>query len=84
MIMKRINLRLDSAIPISQAAYRKKRSATEHVFTTELIIERTLSSTVETIYPLFLDMSKAFGSIQRNTLIQNLKKVLNQDELHLI
>ena len=83
MIMKRINLRLDSAIPMPQTAYRKNRSTTEHVFATELIIERT-SSTVETAYLLFLDMSKAFGSIQRNTLIQNLKKVLNQDELHMI
>ena len=29
-------------------------------------------------------MSKAFNSIQRNTLIEELKNVLNQDELHLI
>ena len=29
-------------------------------------------------------MSKAFNSIEKNTLIENLKKVLNQDELHLI
>ena len=29
-------------------------------------------------------MSKAFDSIQRNTLIEDLKNVLNQDELHLI
>ena len=41
-IMKRINSRLDSAIPISQAAYRKNRSAIEHVFVTKLIIERTI------------------------------------------
>ena len=30
-IMKRVNSRLDSAISISQAAYRKNRSTTEHV-----------------------------------------------------
>ena len=29
-------------------------------------------------------MSKAFDSIQRNTLIEDLKNALNQDELHLI
>ena len=83
-IMKRINSRLDSAIPMSQAAYRKNRSTTEHVFATKLIIERTISSTDETVYLLLLDMSKAFDSIQRNTLIEDLKNVLNQDELHLI
>ena len=83
-IMKNINSRLDSAIPMSQAAYRKNRSTTEHVFTTKLIIDRTISSTDETVYLLFLDMSKAFDSIQRNTLIEDLKNVLNHDELHLI
>ena len=57
-IMKRVNSRLDSAIPISQAAYRKNRSATEHVFATKLIIERTMSSTDETLYLLLLDTSK--------------------------
>ena len=40
--MKRINSRLDTAIPISQAAYRKNRSTTEHVFATKLVIERTI------------------------------------------
>ena len=83
-IMKRINSRLDSAIPMFQAAYRKNRSTTEHVFAAKLIIERTISSTDETGYLLLLDMSKAFDSIQRNTFIEDLKNVLNQDELHLI
>ena len=82
--MKRINSRLDSAIPISQAAYRKNRSTTEHVFATKLIIKRTISSTDETVYLLFLDISKAFDGIQRNTLTEDLKNVRNQDELHLI
>ena len=83
-IMKRINSRLDSAIPMSQSAYRKNRSTTEHVFATKLIIERTISSTDETVCLLLLDMSKSFDSIQRNTLIEDLKNVLNYDELHLI
>ena len=83
-IMKRTNARLDSAIPISQATYRKNRSTTEHVFATKLIIERAISSTDEIVYLLLLDMSKAFDSIQKNTLIDDLKNVLNQDDLHLI
>ena len=37
-IMKITNLRLDSAIPISQAAYRKNKSTTEQIFATKLII----------------------------------------------
>ena len=38
----------------------------------------------EDVYLLLLEKSKAFDSIQRNTLIEDLKNVLNQDELHLI
>ena len=82
-IMKRTNSKLDSAIPISQAANRKNSLTAEHVFAAKLIIERTISSTDETVYLLKLDMSKGFDSIQRNTLIEDLKNVLNQDELHL-
>ena len=82
-ILKRINSRLTSVLPISQAAYRKNRSTTEeHVFATKLILKRRISSTDETAH--LLDMSQAFDSIQRNTLIEDLKNVLNQDELHLI
>ena len=83
-IMKRINSRLDSAIPMSQAAYCKNRSTTEHIFATKLVVERTISSTNETVYLLLLDIIKAFDSIQRNTLIEDLKNVLNQGELYLI
>ena len=83
-IMKIINSRLDSAIPISRAAYRKNSSTTEHVFATKLMMKRKISSTGETLYLLLLDMSKAFDSTQRNTLIEDLKNVLNHDELHLV
>ena len=76
-IMKKINIRLDSAISISQAAYRKNRSKTENVFATKLKIERTILSTDEAVYLSLLDMSKTFDSIQRNTLIENLKNILN-------
>ena len=82
--MKRINSRLNSVIPIFQAAYRKDRSTKEHEFATKLIIERTISSTNETVYLVLPEMSKAFDSIQRNTLIEDLKNVQNQDEIHLI
>ena len=64
--MRLINSRLDSAIPMPQAAYRKNRSTTEYVFATKLIIERTMSSTDENVYLLFLDMSKVFDNIQKN------------------
>ena len=71
---KRIGERLDNEIPLSQAAYRKGRSTTEHVFSTKLMIERTITSKNETVYLLMHDMSKAFDSINRTMLLDDLKK----------
>ena len=74
-IIKTIHSRLDSTIAISQA---------EHVLATKLIIERTISSTDENVYLLLQDINKALDSVLRNTLIEELKNVLNQDEQDLI
>ena len=38
---KRSKLRLNTAIPISQASYRKSRSITEYVFAIKLITQRS-------------------------------------------
>ena len=73
--MKRINSRLDSAIPISRAVYHKSRSTTEHVFAAKLIIEITTSSVYETLYLL---------PFRHEQSVRQYTNVLNQDELHLI
>ena len=80
-MMKRIGEKIDGEIPPSQAAYRKGRSTTEHVFSTKLVIERTLTSMNETVYLLMQDMSKAFDSINRATLIKDLDKIPQKDIL---
>ena len=49
-VLKRVNSRLDSAIPIFSVAYCKDRSTKQHVFATKLITERTISSSNKTIY----------------------------------
>ena len=82
-LCERTNTRIDSQIPIEQAAYRKGRSTTEHVFATKLAIERTVSAKNEKLHLLLLDMSKAFDTIQRKTLILELQKILQPDEIHL-
>ena len=82
--MNRIQERLDNEIPPSQAAYRKQRSTTEHVFAAKLVIDRTITAKDETSYLLLHDMSKAFDSINRKTLINDLKTVIQPDELHLV
>ena len=83
-IINRIRDRLDAEIPLSQAAYRSKRSTTEHVFTTKLIIEKTITSKNEAVHLILLDMSKAFDSLNRNILLQDLQNTIEPDELHII
>ena len=83
-LMKRIGTRINAEIPPSQAAYRKGRSTIEHVFSTKLIIERTITSKYETVYLIMHDISKAFDSINRTTLLLDLSKAIQEDELHLI
>ena len=82
--MERIGERIDNEIPPTQAAYRKGRSTTEHVFSTKLVIERTITSRNETVYLMMYDMSKAFDSVNRTVLINNLNKILEKDEVHLL
>ena len=83
-MIDRIGERVDKEIPPTQAAYRRGRSTTEHVFATKMIIERTISARNETVYLILLDMSKAFDSINRALLINDLKHTIDNDELHLI
>ena len=84
MYDKKIGERLDNQIPPSLAAYRKGRSTTEHVFSTKLVIERTITSQDETIYLFMHEMSKAFDFINRTTPLDDLKKILQNNELHLV
>jgi hypothetical protein len=81
-LMKRTNSRIDNQLPPTQAAYRKGRSTTEHVFATKLVIERTITSKNKTVFLTMHDMSKAFDSINRTVLLNNLKTVINNDEVH--
>ena len=71
-------------IPINQAAYRKNRSTTEHVFAAKLVTERTITAKNETVYLTLLDMSKAFDSILRKQLIDDLQHTINEDELYMM
>ena len=83
-LIERTYTRLRNSIPSSQAAYSKGRSTTELVFTVKTIVEKAIISTDLEANILMLDMSKAFDTIQRGTLIEDLSKILNSDEIHLV
>ena len=76
--------RIDRRIPPSQAAYRSGRSTTEHVFAAKVLCEKAITSADFTIYLLLLDMSKAFDTVNRQLLLEDLSNTLEKDEVHLI
>ena len=84
-MIRRINdrERNDIILP-TQAAYTAGRSTTELVFAFKLLAEKAITSSNYEIHLLMLDMSKAFDTIQRGTLFEDLKNILNLDELHFI
>ena len=76
--------RIDVTIPNSQAAYRRGRSTTEHVFAAKILAEKAITSVDYTIYILLFDMSKAFDTVDRKLLIEDLSEVIDNDELHIL
>ncbi len=76
--------KIQRKIPISQAAYQGGRNTTEHVFACKLLAEKAVTSVDYETTILLLDMSKAFDTVQRNTLLQQLKSILDDDEIHIM
>jgi hypothetical protein len=84
-VIDRINNKVRKhIIPTTQAAYSEGRSTTELVLALRLLAEKSITSSQYEIHFLMLDMSKAFDTIQRGTLFEDLKGILENDELHLI
>ena len=81
---KRIVNKLDAEIPPSQAAYRTGRSTIGHVFAAKVLVEKVIPLANYPIHLLMLDMSKAFDTVNRSTVMQELAKVLDPDKLHII
>jgi hypothetical protein len=83
-MIRRIHRKIREHIPVSQAAYSAGRSTTELVFSAKILAEKAItSSSYETNF-LLLDMSKAFDTVDRGVLYEDLEKVLEKDELHMI
>ena len=76
--------KISAYIPISQAAYQAGRSTTEHVFAIKILAEKAITSSDYHLHLLMLDMSKAFDTVNRPKLLEDLKQILEPDELHLM
>lgn len=63
----------------SQAGFRKDYSTADHIFTLNAIVERSLSKRKGKLYACFVDLRKAFDSIQHQPLFEILLKRNNID-----
>ena len=82
-ILERIIDRIIQNLPNSQAAYQPKRSMTEQIFTLKLLIENAIASQNYHLWILLMDMSKAFDTVKRKILLDDLRNIVEADELHL-
>jgi hypothetical protein len=83
-ILKRIMPNIQDLLPKTQSAYQSGRGTTEHITAIKLLSEHATSSNHNQIHLLLLDMSKAFDSIDRSMLLQDLESIAYPDEIHLI
>lgn len=83
-LLGRLGDRMNNHIPLSQAAYRSGRGTTEQLFAMKILAEKAITSCDYQTCILMMDMSKAFDTVRRSQIIEDLKQVLEPDELHLI
>ena len=83
-MINRIGSKLDQNIPLSQAAYRPGRGTTEQVFALKMLAEKATAMTNFTSNILMMDMSRAFDTIDRDLLLEDLHCILEPDELHMV
>ena len=50
----------------------------------KLLSEKAVTSVNETIYILVLNVSKAFDTVNRKVLLQDLDDILDNDKLHML
>ena len=83
-LLNRIGKKIDAQIPVEQAAYRAGRGTTEHTFAFKLLAEKAITTPNYHLHITLMDMSKAFDTVQRNTLLKDLRQILTPAELHII
>ena len=69
--------------PLSQVAYQFCRGTTEQVITIELLVEKFITCSDYIVYLLLLDISKTFGTDNREPLFQILDDILEDNELRI-
>ena len=76
--------RLKKHIPLEQSAYRPGRSTTEQVFAVKILAEKAILGSDYKLHLPLLDMSKAFDTVDRKMLFEELEEILDDDEIQLL
>ena len=71
-------------IPPSQAAYQPGRITTEHVFSYKIVEEKAIISEQYTSTIILMDMSMTSDKANRETLLGDMKNIVEKDELNLV
>ena len=83
-MLNRLWDKLKAQLPLKQSAYQPGRGTTEQVHAIKLLVEKAILSSDYKIHLLLLDMSKAFDTVNRNTLFDHLEDILEDDELYIL
>ena len=83
IILFRIQPKVDKYLSQSQSAYRPGRSTSDIVWLHRFLAAR-IQKFEEEIYITGIDMSNAFDTIRRSTLIETLQSFLEEDEVRMI
>ena len=84
IVVNRTFQRIRTVISVSQAAYSPGHNTTQLVFAIKVLTEKAMWTENYTIYLLILDMSRAFDTIDRGTLLHDLSDILNPVKQHLL
>ena len=84
-IIKRVWNKMKMKIPADQAAYQKGRSTTEQVFCLKVLVEKAIiSQEYNVIIMMMIDMSKAFDTVSRSRLMEQLGDILDENEMRMM
>ena len=75
---------MKTKIPADQAAYQKGRSTTEQVFCLKVLIEKAIISQDYNVIIMMIDMSKAFDTVSRSRLMEQLGEILEENEMRMM
>ena len=77
-------IRINKSTPLTQAAYRTGRGTTEQAHTMKLLAEKAITTPGYKTHILMMNMSKAFDRVQRHKVMEDLREILEKDELHMM